>query len=402
MTDAAPAQLLPPPACETLCDADRLQPFFVKLANARRQTVRILQIGDSHTAGDQLTGAWRTALQARYGNAGRGVLAPGRPYQGYLTKDVTASMSAGWSVNGVFGAIYKGAGAPPVGLSGFSMTSTVDGATMQISADRGTFDTFTVCALTGPGAGTLRLTLGEAEQEIALAADRVEPRCQTLSFASPSAALTASGGPVTITSWSTERTTPGVVLSNVGTVGSQLVHLDRTDDRVVAAELRQYRPDLLVVAFGTNEAFIPAFSATEYEARLRSGLARLRRLAPGVPMLLLGAPDSATKQPTLQRNAGTPSAPCYLLGTGDDWRPTAALPLVQAVQRRVAAETGAAFWDWSQAMGGRCAATAWPGWTPPLMRPDRVHFTTAGAAEIARRLSADLDRAMAPVAFLRS
>jgi hypothetical protein len=44
-------------------------------------------------------------------------------------------------------------------------------------------------------------------------------------------------------------------------------------------------------------------------------------------------------------------------------------------------------------MGGPGAAQAWVNATPPLMRRDHVHYTTAGGAEIARRLQADLDAA---------
>ena len=58
--------------------------------------------------------------------------------------------------------------------------------------------------------------------------------------------LTTDGGPVTITSWATFRDSGGVVLSNVGVVGSQLVHFARNDDAVLAEELRSYRPDLIV------------------------------------------------------------------------------------------------------------------------------------------------------------
>ena len=36
------------------------------------------------------------------GSGGRGVLAAGRPYQGYLTWGVTASQSDGWTVNATF------------------------------------------------------------------------------------------------------------------------------------------------------------------------------------------------------------------------------------------------------------------------------------------------------------
>lgn len=397
---------MPADSCPAICDARRLKPVFDKLAQVRRdgRTVRILQIGDSHTAGDQITGAWRALLQARYGNAGRGVLAPGRPYQGYLTRDVTAQQSPGWTVAGIFGATYSSAGTTPIGLANFSLTSAAEGARLAITADRGNFDNFTVCALTGPGAGTLTLQLGEVVRPVVLAADRVTTRCERLDASAATASLVASGGPITVTSWATERAGPGVILSNVGTVGAQFVHFARTDERVVAAEAGAYRPDLLVVAFGTNEAFTPGFSALAYTARLRAAVTRLKRLFPDVPMLMLGAPDSATTQAALRIGESGASSACTtgltltapdpagpLPRAPTDWRPTAALASVQATQRRVAHDEGLAFWDWGARMGGRCTSIGWS--QAGLMRPDHVHFTTIGAAEIARRLQADLDAA---------
>ena len=71
------------------------EPTAAALAPAGRDYV-ILQIGDSHTAGDAITGAWRDILQARYGSGGRGVLPPGRPYNGYTPRGIQATMSSGW------------------------------------------------------------------------------------------------------------------------------------------------------------------------------------------------------------------------------------------------------------------------------------------------------------------
>lgn len=380
-----------------LCDAERIRPFLEKLATARSSPapVRIVQIGDSHTAGDQITGSWRTLLQARYGRAGRGTLAPGRPYAGYLTRDITATQSAGWRVNGIFGSAYQPTGGVRMGLSAYSLTSYTPGAAVTLSADGGrTFDRLTVCALTGPGAGTVQLSIGAAVVEWPLAALETGSRCRTLDAGAEAAIASATvvRGPVTLTSWSTERSLGGgVMLSNLGTVGAQFTHFDRTDDRVVATELAAYHPDLIVVAFGTNEAFRPGFSTAAYEATLRADLTRLQRLAPGVPMLLFGAPDSATRTPGLQIGESGTSLPC---DSSALWRPTAALASVQAIQRRQARAFGIAYWDWAQAMGGRCVADGWTQGATPRMRGDHVHFTSTGGAEIARLLQADIDLAM--------
>ena len=390
---------VPQPCTAALCDADRLRPVFDRLARARGtgDPVRIVQIGDSHTAGDQISGSWRSLLQARYGSGGRGVLPPGRPYAGYLTRGVTAAMSDGWSINGIFGAAYRSVGAPPVGISGYSLTNTRPGATMTIAADgpAQSFDRFTVCALERPGAGTLTLGAGAVTQNWPLAATHDAGACRTIDLDAPVAAasVTVAAGTATITSWATERRGHGgVTLSNLGTVGAQFVHVRRTDEVVAANELRTYAPDLIVLAFGTNEAFWPGFTAVGYEASLRGGIARLRRLAPNVPILLLGAPDSATRIPSLMTLGGIAGAPCDTSATG--WQPTAALASVQAIQRRVAHDLGLAYWDWSRGMGGRCTAHRWVQEPTPSMRGDHVHFTSRGGAAIAQALQTDLDAAL--------
>jgi hypothetical protein len=63
---------------------------------------------------------------------------------------------------------------------------------------------------------------------------------------------------------------------------------------------------------------------------------------------------------------------------------------VRAAQRRVAADMGLAYWDWQARMGGTCAAVGHVQANPPRMTGDFIHYTSAGGAEIARRLRMDL------------
>ena len=454
---AADAPAVAAPCVGTLCNAGELAPVFRKLATARTdrggRPVHIVQIGDSHTAGDAITGAWRDLLQARYGGGGRGVLAAGRPYAGYLTRGVTAAMSAGWRVNASFGA-GSAQPRPPIGVAGFSLTSTQAGASMSLTSDGGqSFDRFVLCATARPGAGTLTVRIGLAESRFDLASTTERPECRTFALdrPNPSVTVTADADPVTITSWATFRDDGGVVLSNVGVVGSQLLHFMRTDDAVLAEEFRSYRPDLIVLAYGTNEGFSPSVSPFGYESTLRSAIGRLRRLAGNVPILLLGAPDAASRQPALLRNApgsaiacdvpavrtvATPPAPVATAApAGQDMATTiaalaieagaeAAMPApapvpasapvvtvrpavsglfvppgmaaVRDIQRRIAGDLNLAFWDWSARMGGACSAPKWVRGTPARMRGDYVHFNSAGGRDIAQRLQADLDAAGMP------
>lgn len=396
----AAAALLMPAAADAgpcngpACNFDTLAPYFARLdAAAPRQNVppvHILQIGDSHTAGDAITGAWRDLLQARWGEGGRGVLAPGRPYDGYLTRGITASMSPGWRVAATFG---KGWGGTParLGLSSYSVTSTAPGATMGLVADPGrSFDRFVVCALAGPDSGTLVVQLGDGTtQQLVLTTPEPAPHCETIRTLAQqtSVTLTAPDGPVTLSSWAVFNDDGGVALSNLGVVGAQLLHFGRTDDALLAEELRAYSPDLIVLAFGTNEGFGSQIDAVNYETTLRGQIARLQALAPGVPLLLLGPPDSLSRNAALRGNSRDVTR-C----PGGLFAPPA-LEEVRQVQRRIAGELDIAWWDWQAAMGGPCSAARW--YAAGLMRADRVHFRTAGGAIVARALEADLERAAA-------
>jgi hypothetical protein len=55
-----------------------------------------------------------------------------------------------------------------------------------------------------------------------------------------------------------------------------------------------------------------------------------------------------------------------------------ALRAVQDVQHQVAREERLLFWDWSAAMGGRCAMQQYADANPALGRPDLIHFTEEG------------------------
>jgi lysophospholipase L1-like esterase len=320
------------------------------------------------------------------------VLPAGRPYPGYTSWQVTAAQDGPWSANASFGPDYAGAGGRPLGLSGYTQTVSTLGARLSVSADRAEhrFGAFTVCALREPGAGTLRLTIGAREETWQLASPERRAECRRLEASGPEAAASvtnADGRPVSITSLAVLTRGPGVVVSNLGVSGSQLIHLSRLNERVVGAELGAYRPDLLILAFGTNEGFSSGFDPRRYEADLRAGIARLRRLAGGnVPILLLGPPDAAAR--------GANGEAC-----GNGVSVPAALGRVREIQRNVARDLGLAYWDWHAAMGGTCASVRWAA--GGLMRRDLVHFTRAGGEAIGRALAADLTDAAAARQALR-
>jgi lysophospholipase L1-like esterase len=372
--------VVPAPSAPAMHNEQALAPFHARLR--ARGPVRILQIGDSHTSADAISNGIRTALQARFGNGGRGIVAPGRPYQNYVTWNVTAAQSGGWTANSWTNST---AASPALGLSGFTQTARAAGETISLTADapENEFDRIVLCALALPGGGTIAVRIGGEERRWSLDAPRRLAACHAVDSDVPVASAsvtTEDAGVVTITSLATFRRAGGAVLSNLGVIGAQLVHFGRSEDNVLRAELGSYRPDLIILAFGTNEGFDRRVSPRDYEAGLRAQIARLRRLAGGrVPILLVGPPDAATRDSTAAGGA-----------CGEGWYTPAGLGEIRRRQRAVARDLGLAFWDWEAAMGGRCASLAWH--RAGLMRDDHIHFTRDGGDRIGRMLFDDLMR----------
>ncbi len=430
--------LLAAPCLAALCGAETLA--GVPLAAAGLPVGRplhILAIGDSHTAGDSITGALRDVLQARLGNGGRGLMPAGRPHAGVRTRGVEAAMSGGWQARGLFGSGASEAW-PPRGLTGYTLTSAARGASLSLSADaKNAFSAFGLCVAASPSGPRLSVSVGGVTQAVDFTAEAETPKCQRFTAEAParSARLELLSGRAIITGWWLERT-EGVIVSNLGVPGSQLQFLGRADTATMAAQLAALPPDLIILAFGTNEGFAPALDAARLEGQIREQVARLRSVAGPVPILLLGPPDAASRNGALMGNAPGAAVDCnpaIMAGPGrlpvdgidiplwNDAQGTLApdpvtlagpamrwvrrggllftppaLAQVAEVQRRVAADLGLAFWDWQARQGGRCAAVKWT--QSYLMGPDFIHYSPAGGAEIARLLLADLDAARAEAA----
>ena len=168
-----------------------------------------------------------------------------------------------------------------------------------------------------------------------------------------------------------------IALTAHGVVGATLDDLARRDP---VPELDAPRPDLVILAYGTNEGFDDALDPVAYEALLRGQIARVRQAAPAAALMILGAPEAL-------RGEGGGTCPG---DTGGRWKAPAMLAVVREVQHRVAASTGVAFWDWKGRMGGDCSAFTLAQGDTPLMRGDGVHLTHAGGDWVGSLLFADL------------
>ncbi|HTW54266.1 MAG TPA: GDSL-type esterase/lipase family protein [Stellaceae bacterium] len=377
-----------PPQAEPqhLASPEALAPFFAALDDrTMRQPVRILQIGDSHTASDSLSGRMRERFQARFGAAGRGWLPAGVPYKYYRPQLVGVSEDNWRHVK------PNDHAGVALGLDAVAAESEPQDAVMTIeSTEPEGFDRFAVEYLTQPDGSAFTVSAdGGAPVRISTASSVTAVTRFDLPLDRPAhrVELRAAGRPpVALLGWDVERQTPGVIYENHGTIGATVGILEQITPEAVSFEMAERRPALLIVAFGTNEGFDDRLDLEGYGARFASAIRALRRAAGGVPVLVLGPPDGN------RHDRACTAAPC---GSSDPcaWDAPAKLSPVRDIERRVAAQNGWAYWDWFGAMGGVCSIDRMSQANPPLAMPDHVHLSSAGYQVMADLLFSDLMRA---------
>ena len=126
-------------------------------------------------------------------------------------------------------------------------------------------------------------------------------------------------------------------------------------------QLRRRNPDLVILGYGANESEFENWPMDQYEQDTREVVRRIHAALPEVSILFVAPMDRG------KRGAGGQVIT----------RPT--IPKLVAAQRKLAAETGCAFFDTFTAMGGEGTVARWREARPRLMGGDYLHPTAEGA-----------------------
>jgi len=363
---------------------------------ARRRGLIILQIGDSHTSADFLTGELRRRLQARYGRGGVGYITAGKPHIGVRSSSLRINASSGWSYRSLQRPEAKPA---EFWLAGYSAVATAVGETMSFASDRSlTFDTIEIEAIAQPGGGAIEIRLdGKVEAVQDLAATRLEPIIIRLKPGRTAtervreiAIATTNAGTVNIGSVAIYNNGSGVTYNSVGYVGATVGLVNKFDRKLFASALQRIDPHIVVLAFGTNEASNEGLDLTAYGRSYANVVERIREVLPAVVIVVVSPPDF-NELPSHCRNGKAVEATCRRSGTAATtgqnessgavecaWRTPGKLQQVRDVQRDIAKRYGLMYWNWASIMPRECGAHAWFTSTPQLMAKDHVHFTIEG------------------------
>jgi len=168
----------------------------------------------------------------------------------------------------------------------------------------------------------------------------------------------ARGGPVNFYGVVIEREGPGVVYDSLGLVGARANRLLNFDESHIKSQLEQRGVNLIVLGFGGNEASDDRTEEAFYEDYLQV-LRRMRQGREDLGCLVFAPLDQARRHRGRIRSLPT-------------------IPLIVAAQRRAALDSGCAFYDTWQAMGGLDAMRRWYKAQPRLAMGDFRHATPAG------------------------
>jgi lysophospholipase L1-like esterase len=177
-------------------------------------------------------------------------------------------------------------------------------------------------------------------------------------------------GPVRLVGVNLEKEGDGVVVDAMGVNGRTASSWLRWDEQQFREWVSRRPYDLVVLAYGTNEANDPSFSAEGYRKTLEQVLTRMRDLFPREACLLVAPADRAVHL----------SAQRYAV-----WETNGT---TGAIQRELGPRFGCATWDQRGAMGGEGSSLAW--WKAGLMGSDLIHLTATGYEELAKRLAGEL------------
>lgn len=366
----------------------------------QQEPVTILHLGDSHIAADNFTGDLREMFQARFGDAGRGMMMPGYPFPYYKARGVSFERKGSWKAANSF---KNNPGT--YGLSGVMLSTRSKGSRLALISKDGAFEYAEVAFLTQPKGGMAEVGFGGVQRSIKTSADKKRIKRIRIDRKGRELSVVSKGkGPVSILSWSVGQNRPGLRYINFGIPGATADTPARWDEALVQDGLSHLKPSLVVLGYGTNESFNDHLDPVAYEARVMGLAARLKKYAPQASLLILGPPDTARfpRYARARSKGAASSASCRTLSESEvqnyeklksskskqlaRWHAPPKLGAVRVALERVAKAHGGQFWDWSQAMNGACGIHKWAKAKPPLAASDHVHMRSAGAKRSAAML----------------
>ncbi|MBN8612151.1 MAG: hypothetical protein J0L92_16270 [Deltaproteobacteria bacterium] len=327
---------------------------------------RIAHFGDSTIALDGITMTTRESLQLRFGDSGHGFVLAARGLLPYRHFQVRHETGGNWRM---FDLTHMGLSDGRYGLGGVQVRSA-SGASAWFATDDDdetrvghSVSSFQILHQRHPRGGELEYRVDEGEwQTLDTESATVEDGAHRIDVPEGEHRLsirTAGHGETRLYGVVLERGGPGVVYDSLGIVGARASRMLGFDPAHLRTQLAQRETNLVVIAFGGNDADDNRDEEDFFET-FRQVAHLVREARPEASCLLFAPLDQA------ERDA---RGRVVTLGP---------VPRIVSAARRAAEAEGCAFFDTWTAMGGEGAMGRWFRRSPRLSSGDFRHATPAG------------------------
>ncbi|MDO4462801.1 MAG: hypothetical protein Q4C30_09995 [Bacteroidia bacterium] len=340
-----------------------LAPLFTALENASRETVHIMHYGDSQVEGDRISGYLRRMFQAEYGGNGPGMLP--------VVQNIGA-MSVAQSLSDTLTSYMAG------GMLGKRAKHKTYGAMAQFAHIKAQIEApldLTISSRRVAGFKRIKLYMANVSDPLMVKLNGNAPQSapvgeelQSLSWRlkKDSKRLNISfSGEADVLGIYIDADT-GVTVTNIPLRGSDGTFFTRIRKKEFADMLQDTNTRLILLEFGGNA--LPMMRDSTKLARYGASFAKqiryVKSACPEAIVIVIGPADMNTKvKGVLQTHPMLE-------------------PLI-AQMRESTLNSGAIYWDMYQAMGGCNSMRVWADHQPAWAGADYIHFTRAGADQIA-------------------
>lgn len=371
----------------------------------REDQARIVVWGASHVAGDMFTGVFRDGLKSRFGDAGLGLIVPASPWRDYNNRDANISFSDHWDSSWVSRKNRREDGR--YGLAGVVFEADKRAAWARISTAKSSafgreIDRIEVWYWRDVKGGDFIVNLDRKKSK------RVKTRLDHRKGEVPGFAVwsidvplgrhevevkPAGNGNVMLFGVVLDKKGPGVVMDSLGINGARATDQLEWDAGLFSQQLERRDPDLVVLAYGTNDIGDDE-PVAEYERKLDIVINRVRSAVPEASCLFVGPSDRPVKleveSEEFAQFLAEAGLPASLIGEAPRKKNKKLLfqrrPRQQQIidaQKKVVWRYGCGYWNWAGAMGGDLSMLKWVHAEKPLGAPDYVHLTKGGYERIA-------------------
>lgn len=368
-------------------ERDGLDLFFAALqgVSGKSEAIRIIHYGDSQIEEDRITSYVRKRLQAKFGGAGVGMIAPLA-----ITHSLSINLysSENWTRYTAFGSGGPKAIDGRYGSTGIMckynnfMADSLDSVLVEKTFSSG----FVTISPRGGSPETVkkfnrvRIFMGHNTAPVVVqiaydgitASETIEANTsfQTLTFMlekSPSKITITFTGAASPEVYGISLETPGGIhMDNVSMRGGSGTIFHKLNSELTRQMYSELNPKLIILQFGGNVMpYVDSKKkADNFGKEFLRNMKRIKQLCPNVSFLVIGPSD-------MSKNIG------------GKMQTYPNLPDVRDALRDAAFEIGGAYFDLYEVMGGMNSMPSWVESNPPLAAKDYIHFSPKGAQKVA-------------------